>query len=198
MNDTEAARTSRTERRIQWLFAAVVLVFPLQFWFTKHVAEPYPALLLPSFEGAGLDAAGRYATELADVVVIFSDGQSRTIGLRRLFAEAPSSQFEAMSRIGLHPKAGGPPPANLWGRTALERAVPSRLVPGFVLRKTRMYYWAGVDPATVGWLRGRMRELFPERTAVRVDVVWYTQVYTWHDGRRSGERTPVDTVVVPL
>jgi hypothetical protein len=72
--------------RIKVLFAAVAILFPLQYWFAKYVTEPYPALLLPSFEGARLDAAGRLAIENAEVVVSLENGATETISLRTLFA----------------------------------------------------------------------------------------------------------------
>jgi hypothetical protein len=180
------------ERRIQLLFVAVAIVFPFQYWFAKHVTEPYPALLLPSFKGTAVNEAGEFAFESADVVVAFGDGASQTVSLRTLFADAPSSQFKAMAKIALKPKRAGSPPPRL--RTpGLED-----MIPGYVLSQIRHYYWSGVELGTVNWIRGRIKALFPNRTVLRVDVVWYTEVCILREGQLTRHRRHDAAVEIPL
>jgi hypothetical protein len=187
-----------SERWIKFLFAAVIVLFPLQYWFAKCVTEPYPALLLPSFEGGLLDAAGEVSTETADVSVTFLGGTTQVISLRSLFADAPSSQFQEMARCALHPKPGGIPPTDLWSDAHWKRFVPWGLFPGFTQAKIRRQYWSGVEPPTVEWLRGRMKDLFPGRTVERIEVVWYTATCSERNQWKIAQRTPGPRLEIKL
>ena len=43
-----------------------------------------------------------------------------------------------------------------------------------------------------------MSVLFAARRCVRVDVVWYTNIYTWHGGPFTRQRVIGDTLRVDL
>ena len=125
------------ERRVKWLFAAVILLFPIQYWFSKHLIEPYPALLMPSFAGASLNAAGQVESESADIVAFFDDGTTQTISLRTLMSQAPSSQFQSMAATALKAKPSAP--ADIWGASPFSQFVHHHIVPGWIVRKLHTY-----------------------------------------------------------
>ena len=99
-----------------------MILFPIQYWFARSITEPYPALLLPSFAGARLDAAGHVSILDADVVAYFEDEDTQMITLGTLFAEAPSSHFQAMAYNALMPKPA--PPEDLLSNAGFKSLVP--------------------------------------------------------------------------
>jgi len=190
--------SQNSERWVRFLFATVIVLFPFQYWFAKCVTEPYPALLLPGFEGGVFNAAGEVSIEPADVSITFLGGKKQVISLRSLFADAPSSQFHVMAYYALHPKPGGVPPANLWSNARWKRVILWRLFSGFTQGKIRRQYWSGPEPATIEWVRGRMKDLFPRQTVERVDVIWYTEIYSKHNHWKITQRSPGPRVEIKL
>ncbi len=186
-----------SERAVRGVFLAVLVVFPIQYLFAKERSEPYPALLMPGFAGARLDAQGRLTTETADVVFRFRDGRAETVSLRKLFERAPVSHFEAMARTALKPKPDAPTD-EVWGRSRVARFLLAHVIPGKPLGDLRGGYWAGVSPDVARWLGRRGAELFPGERAVEAEVVWHVDLYAWRDGRLERSRTPGETVRVPL
>lgn len=186
---------SRSERWVPWLFAAVAVLLPIQFWFARVREEPYPAVLLPAFDRVPTDAGGRVVAESVALTVRFPDGTVEPLPLRTLFARAPSSHIMAMAQIALKPKPGHPPgstPSRL--RAWLERHV----APGLAPRRARKRYWSGPEPGTVAWLRARVHELFPDREATGVDVQWYVERYAWQADGWTRQRDRTASLHVPL
>ena len=190
--------SQNSERWVKLLFATVIVLFPLQYWFAKCVTEPYPALLLPGFEGGPVNAADQVSIETADVSITFFGGKMQVISLRSLFADAPSSQFQVMAYYALYPKPGGVPPADLWSNARWKRLIPWRAFPGFTQGKIRRQYWSGVESATVEWVRGKMIDLFPAQTVERVDVIWYNATYSERNAWKIAQRTPGPRVEIKL
>lgn len=189
----------RSERWIPLVFALVVALLPIQYWFAKvnSRGEPYPALLMPAFEGTQTDRHGLASGESVTIVVSFEDGTESTVPLRMLFARAKSSQIMAMAHIALKPKPA-PPIDRSTDSASLREFLKRHVVPGLPLSTARINYWSGPDPLTVEWLRARMRELFPGRRAIRVTVGWSLDTYAWQADRWIRQRTGVLSLDVPL
>ncbi len=187
------AKLVQPESWVKLVFIAVVVVFPLQYYFARTYGEPYPALMMPGFEGSHLNAAGQVVMEDADVVITFDNGQTQTISMRALFAEAPSSHFQVMAINAFKPKPRVPPD-DIWGKTPLKQFIYSKLMPGIVLGRIRHKYWTGVESDVALWLRDRVQRLYPNDKPVKVQIVWYKDLCSWHDGESSRQRT-LGTVV---
>jgi hypothetical protein len=181
------------------VFALVVVLVPIQYWFAKANprGEPYPALLMPAFDGAATDAQGLVSGESVAITVTFEDGTEKPVPLRTLFARAPSSYIMAMAHIGLKPKPAPPVEAPI-APSSFRELLKHRVVPGVSLSAARRYYWSGPDPRTVAWLRTRMRELFPGRRAMRVTVDWYVDTYGWNADRWIRRQTRTASLEMPL
>ena len=186
-----------SERWVPWLFAVVVILLPLQFWFARvnPWGEPYPAILLPAFDRVATDADGRVVAESVAIVVRFADGTVEPLPLRALFGRAPNSHILAMAQIALKPKPA-PPAGSKDSR--LREWLKRYLAPGLALGTARRHYWSGPDPGTVSWLRRRVHELFPDRHPSRIGVEWYLDRYAWQAGRWVRQRDRTGSLDVPL
>lgn len=189
---------SRSERGIALLFAVVAILLPFQYWIarTSVRGEPYPALIMPAFDGLAANPDGAIPAESVAVAVTFADGAVEPVPLRALLAGAPSSHIMAMAHIALKPKPPAPParPAGSWWREWIKEHV----APGLALSAARRHYWAGPDPRTVAWLRARVQELFPGRRAAAVTVEWYADTYEWRTDRWLRQRNRTASLKVPL
>ena len=195
---TKEARP-QSERWIPFVFALVVILLPTQYWFARANpwGEPYPALLMPAFEGTQTDGHGRASGESVAIVVSFGDGTVESVPLRTLLARAPSSHIMAMAQIALKPKPS-PPVDRPASPSSLRELLKRHVVPGLPLRAARISYWSGPDPLTVEWLQTRMRELFPGRRAIRVTVDWSVDTYVWQADRWIRQQTRALSLDVPL
>jgi hypothetical protein len=181
------------------LFLAIVLIFPLQYWFASSVTEPYPALKLPAFRGARLhEDTGEFVMRYPESTFHFSDGTTELVSLRKLINHVASSQIHAMAETALRPKPGGPPPKNPWRASDWKRHLPWKLFPGYLIKKRRQSYWNGVEPPTLVWLQRRARELFPDKRTEKVDVKWYREMVHWDNGRVTREKHLTDSLEIPL
>jgi hypothetical protein len=193
-----SAARSRSEQWIVRLFVVVVGLLPVQYWIarTSVLGEPYPALIMPAFDGRVTTSDGKIPAESVGVVVTFADGTVEPLPLRTLFARAPSSHIIAMAQIALKPKPPRPldRPPDPWWRALIKQYV----VPGLALRAARTQYWSGPDPRTVAWLRARMQEVFPGRRASEVRVEWYSDTYEWRGDRWQRQRNRTTSLTVPL
>lgn len=185
----------RSEQWVPRLFAVVVVLLPLQFWFARMRGEPYPALLLPAFDQVATDADGRVVAESVAIVVRFADGTVEPLPLRTLFARAPSSHILAMAQIALKPK---PPPPAASKHSRPREWLEAYVAPGLALSTARRLDWSGPDPETVSWLRRRVHELFPGRQASRIEVEWYVDRYAWQADGWARQRDRTVTLEVPL
>jgi hypothetical protein len=185
---------SRAERCVKAVFLLILLVFPVQYWISRHITEPYPALMMPAFTGNAFSQAGKFPFNTADVVVHFEDGTTNQLTISTLFAEAPYSHRRSMARIGMKPRPGGPPPEKIYAKSRIMRFLPESVVPGLYVRKRRTTYWAGPEPETIEWAKQRIQELYPGRAARQIEVIWYRDEVTWASGQLTSERT-LDTIV---
>lgn len=185
-------------RWVPWLFAVVAVLLPIQCWFarTSVFGEPYPALIMPAFDGLATNPDGRIPAESVSVIVTFADGAVEPMPLRMLFAGAPSSHIMAMAQIALKPKPPRPParPPDPWWRALIKQYV----APGLALRAARTQYWSGLDPRTVAWLRAKTQAVFPGRRAAAVTVEWYADTYEWRADRWQRQRNRTTSLTVPL
>jgi hypothetical protein len=188
----------RYERRISFLFAIMAVLLPIQFWFahTNPRGEPYPALVLPAFTGTPSDERGLASGESVGITVRFRDGSAEPVPLRTLLGKAPSSHIMAMAHVALKPKP--PLPAERAPSSRLRDLLKRYVVPGLALSAVRRYYWSGVDPDTVAWLRTRVGQLFPGRTPALVMVAWYRDTYVWDGATWVRRKKPTVSLEVPL
>ena len=172
-------------RWVAWLFAVVAVLLPIQFWFarTSVFGEPYPALIMPAFDGLATNPDGKIPAESVSVVVTFADGAVEPMPLRMLFAGAPSSHIMAMAQIALKPEPPRPParPPDPWWRALIKRYV----APGLALRAARTQYWSGP-------------EVFPGRRAAAVTLEWHADTYEWRADRWQRHRNRTTSLTVPL
>jgi hypothetical protein len=179
------------------LFVVVAVLLPVQYWIarTSVLGEPYPALIMPAFDGLVTNPDGAIPMESVAVVVTFADGAVEPVPLRTLFGGAPSSHVVAMAQIALKPKPPRPDrPQDPWWRAVIKQYV----VPGLVLSAARKQYWSGPDPRTVAWLRARLQEVFPGRRAAAATVEWYADIYEWRGDRWQRHRNRTTSLTVPL
>jgi hypothetical protein len=181
------------------LFAVVAILLPIQFWFAKTNSrgEPYPALLMPAFDGTSSDARGLASGRSVTVTVTFDDGTVEPLPLRRLFARAPSSHILALAEIGLKPKPS-PPVGYARSPGSFRELLKQHVLPGLSLANARRYYWSGPEPETVDWLRARVGELFPGRPARGVRVEWRVDTFVWETSRWKRRHTPSLSLDIPL
>lgn len=113
---TSTARP-RSERWIVRLFVVVAVLLPVQYWIARTSAfwEPYPALIMPAFDGLVTNPDGTIPGGSVAVVVTFADGGAEPVPLRPLFGGALSSHVVAMAQIALKPKPPRParPPGSV-------------------------------------------------------------------------------------
>jgi hypothetical protein len=66
------------------VFALVVVLLPAQYWFARASpwGEPYPALLMPPFDGTRTDRHGLPSGESVAIIVSFGDGTVESVPLR--------------------------------------------------------------------------------------------------------------------
>jgi hypothetical protein len=180
------------------VFVVVAVLLPVQYWIarTSVWGEPYPALIMPAFDGPVTNPDGTIPAGSVAVDVTFADGGVESVSLHTLFAEAPSSHVVVMAQIALKPKPPAPParPAGSWWRELIRQYV----APGLVLSAARRQYWSGPDPRTVAWLRARVQEVFPGRRPAAVTVEWYDETYEWRGDRWHRHRDRTTSLTVPL
>lgn len=175
---------------VRFTFALVAALFPIQYLIAKRLAEPYPAIMMPGFEGARTDSSGAYVLGKADVVVTFRDGTQDSVSLRTAFAGAPSSQFWTVAEGILRPRLA--PAAPSPGR----RRSLARLLPGYQQFKDHRWYWAGIAPETSLWLEHRLMELFPGRVPVSATVRWFKETVRPSGGNFARQEVLADKLVV--
>ena len=155
--------------RIKLLFAAAILVQPLQYVFTARFGEPYPALTMPSFAGTFADKEGNIRFTNVKCEVLFHDGQTRWFTPDDLLPAVPlSHRFPIMSYMFGPPSAMSQP----WAPGSLK----ARLFPGWNLSRSRNGQ-TELDPVTTNWLKRRVYDLYPSREPETVIFVWYEYVF---------------------
>jgi hypothetical protein len=182
------------DRLIRCAFAAIALLFPLQYWFAKTRAEPYPALILPGFGASGLGTDGHVHAENADLVVGLDDGSNHIVSMGTLFSEAPISHVASMAIIGLRPKAMAIP-SDLRGGSN-KHSLKSKIFPGLVVGTLNSACWSGLPPETSRWIDRRIAQLFPSHRATRAKIIWYADDFSLRTGQVA--RDQIDEVSVEI
>jgi len=174
---------------IKALFPVLMGLLPLQYYFAKTYAEPYPALLMPAFEGSMADENGTITTHSVDVFIHFDDGTKRRISSGTLLADAPSSHRGAIIKaIFRSHNRTNELPDNIWGSVPWKQLIKRHVIPGYVLRMIRMIYLQEAEPQTCTWLRQRIRALYPDRKPVSALFLWYKDSYTVSHARPRRNR----------
>lgn len=159
-------------RTVRWLFIGTVPLLLLQYILVGLIglrwSEPWPALVMPSFQQV-FDPA-RITTDVTTFEVIFEDGRREVIPPAELLADLPRSHHSAVLTKQFRPLSVG---------------------------STRVEAPAQQPPART-WLAQRLALLAPDRKAVRVDVVWHRLTVHPYEGASRVTQQPLDTLAIPL
>jgi hypothetical protein len=189
---SDRARTTA----ISLLFVLPFLVVGLQSTLIhRGYGEPYPAIMMPGFQGSRTDPDGTIRVTAADVEVGFVEGNPANISVATLLAPLPISMVAPTSAYMFRAR----PVTSLRPPTGLKASVIDHLMPIRTLRLRRMA--AGNPPSadTVAWLRHRVSVLFPTRQTAWVEIHWFRDKY-----RRDGstlervEHIPDGTYTIDL
>ena len=177
--------------KIRILFLSILLIFPFQLLFVYFFGEPYPALMMPAFAGTeGAKADGSFESTQTDILVHFTDGQTEQISQQTLLADIPDSHHGAIMRMMFRPnEERQAPPDDAWGDNALERFIKTHIVPGYVIKQQRGTFEPEAHMETKQWLKQRIHELYPYRTAHTVEFVYYTDILQYsHNNLRPQDQ----------
>jgi hypothetical protein len=181
------------------LVRAAFIVAPLyvlgQHVLTNHIGEPYPAIALPAFGGKVLDSGGEQRVIAPRMTVTFTDGTRSSLDHNVLFADVRTLRLTLTKRLFLDGRNadGVVQPQE---RSGLVDLLVSGAPPGM----TYAVHGRPVtrDPGFLSWLRGRLAQIYPGKTATELDVRWVIARYGLPGGYRGDEPTPVSQVRVRL
>jgi hypothetical protein len=89
------------------IFSAALALFAAQCWFIKTYGEPYPAIVMPTFVGAGGYSDGE-VTFPGYEAVFLADGQEYTFAPTQLLGEFPVSFHRDIAFHALRPLQEAP------------------------------------------------------------------------------------------
>lgn len=168
--DWEQAVPVSGRRLVRRIFAGCLFLLLCQYGLTFAVGEPFPALILPGFRGAGYEGN---SIEVPRLTVDFEqNGQviyscSHSTLLERL----PRSYHGSISKNVLSPREVRE--HSIWFRERISPGWPEflRLCPGF--HRAHRNHLSGADEAALRkWLRKRAEILVPEAAIDAVTVRW--------------------------
>lgn len=192
MSSASVRPSPRSRKLIRCVFLVVLALLVAQAAYSYAAQEPYPSFIFPSFAGAPDDVGGVRVLG-PDLAVRFSDSdRPLTLSYDQLLAPAPSVVAKAIAYTVLAPRSTDAHPRSTLGlfRLFLEQ-------PRFT-RGTRSLPGALRDPTTVDWLRGRLTQLFPGRTARSLEITWEQRRFAADETPSAETTTPVARFVVPL
>ena len=187
--------TGRGKALVRAVFIAAPLYVLAQHVVTNHIGEPYPAIALPAFGGQVLDSGGEQRVIAPRMTVTFTDGTRAPLDHNVLFADVGSLRLTLAKRVFLD------------GRSVDGVVQPqerSGLVDLFVhgARPGMTYAVHGrpitQNPGFLSWLRDRLAQIYPGRTATELHVRWVIARYGLPGGYRGDEPAPVSDVTVRL
>jgi len=181
------------------LFVAATLVLPLQFALIYgRIGEPYPALMMPGFNGSLMDANGVISFHTVDVVVdLAGPPKTDNLSLAVLLAPLPAAMVMPTASLAFHSRE--PLRAIVPPRSGLKDWLVDTLLPLRQVRFRRAVTGNAPTAETIEWLRRRLHYLYPHRMARSIAFRWYRDSYSIRDGhlvRLSHE--PVDTYRIRL
>jgi hypothetical protein len=159
--------TSATPYFARWLLFGTVLFLSLQVVVIRMTGEPYPAITMPVFPGAGSLHTEAVPVPLLELAAVFDDGSQSPFTLRELGPEIPESIRLPWFVANFGPDRLTPPS----GPQATEQVDAKGWLPGRALMWRRLddrsrAYWGRQ------WLAARCRRLFPSRHTVALSIRW--------------------------
>lgn len=177
--------------RLAFLF--VVSIGIVQYPVRSLLGEPYPSLFMPGFAGAGGFAEWTVSAKSFEAVFVNSASQEFTFDSGRFLSDFPDSHHGTISRF-LSPLPEGQTWATLPSRReGLRYKVFPGLRQGLVDR-------SGCDKlrSLQAWLSQRGAELVPGEHLVKVEIRWFTEVYSIEEGRQVVQRESDGKLVIGL
>jgi hypothetical protein len=154
------------------IFVAALALFAVQSLFIHRFGEPYPAIVMPGFEGSGAyRVGGGLEIETYEAAFVAANGGATTVTPRVLLQEFPDSHHATIGYCALKPTStqGEPAKAASWlGR------VRAAVFPGF--QKTPASSECDDKLASLReWLTRRAATLAPGLSISRVEIRWSRQ-----------------------
>jgi hypothetical protein len=179
------------------LFVCTVLLLCGQWVLMRVGGEPYPALLMPAFEGDGGYRAGVVETTRMDVVLVQSDGSQRTFQPSDLFSDFDSSYQRSLALKFLSPTRTQPEARSPDGPRGSLRRLSRQLIPG-LHRGQRQRDAPDNQTSLQGWLKSRVVQLLPNQEVTRVEFQWFNELVSVAGDRRRSTQAPLGVFVVSL
>lgn len=179
------------------LFACTAVLVCVQFVLMRVASEPYPALLMPAFEGDGGYRGGVVESPRMDVVLVQSDGSRRTFQANELFSDFDSSYQRTLALKFLTPPQTPPETRNADGLRGYLRQLSRRFLPG--LHRGQRQRDAPDNLASLqDWLTRRVARLLPDQNVTRVEFQWFNESVSVVGGRRRATQAPLGVFVMSL
>jgi hypothetical protein len=164
---TTRSESGANPRFARWLLLGTVLLLLLQAVVIRTLGEPYPAITMPAFPGAGSRPADPVPVQLPELAAVFADGSRAPVTTRELGPEISDVLRRSLVVANFGPDRLTPPGAS---RTA-EPVDVSGWLPGRALMWRRRddrsrAYWGRE------WLAAQCHRLFPSRSAVAFSIRW--------------------------
>lgn len=156
--------------------AALLVAFIIPIQMRPSYGEPYPALLMPRFDGGGVPIDEPVVVEHAAFSVRFSDGRSVTMLPRELLRSIPDSQHAAIMSYNFGPDRWAVAPATVTS------PAPAGWLAGRAVMWQR-YFDTGRAFKAAPWLKEHLVMAFPNRIPTSVTVTWFRS-----ETRKGGER----------
>jgi hypothetical protein len=146
--------------------ATLLVAFMAPIQMRPSYGEPYPALLMPRFDGGGVSIDEPVVVDHAAFSVEFSDGGSVTMWPRELLRSIPDSQHGAIMSHNFGP--------DRWAVAAATVSPHGSAgwLPGRALMWQR-YFDTGRAFKAAPWLKEHLTMAFPHRTPTSVTVKWF-------------------------
>lgn len=170
--------------RVRAIFAVAILLLAAQVWFSEAFEEPYPALAMPAFRGAGGHAHGAVSGQAHALVFGLADGRERRVSWAELWP--PQHKLGDGLAILCRSKMRWP-----------SEAIPYRWLPGYrvgAVRRDR----PESDAALRAWLRARARVLLAGEEPHWFECRVFRERIRVRDGRVERERRPRSTLRLDL
>jgi len=170
--------------RVRAIFAAVILLFAAQVWFTAAFEEPHPALSMPDFGTLGGHAHGAVTRTTRELVFGFGAGDERAV-LSSLLMPQGIKRSDGLALL-CRPHA-----------MRERREAPYRWFPGYraaLVRRDREESRAALR----AWLRGRARALFADAEPSWFECRTFATRIRIRDGDVTRERRPRRSVRTEL
>lgn len=175
-------RRWRRPALVPYLFFLPFALLAVQYAIIADgLGEPYPALMMPSFSGT-LTNSGTITFRVIEVEVRFLDGgASEHPALSTILAPMPSGTLMPTCAYVFrsHPITPDPPRP----RAGIKDWLVDHLLPRRGRRFRQLRAGNPLSSDAVAWLRQRVGQVYPGRTARSVTFLWYQDSYRVAGGR---------------